>query len=51
MKNNSFARFAREFFIFGVHVLFFIFVHIAAVLVQSRTRNDLFCSHVDDEKT
>ena len=39
MKNNSFARFARAFFIFG---------HLADVLDLSTTWNDLFCSCVDD---
>ena len=38
-KNNSFARFARAFFIFS---------HFANVLVLSMTWNDLFCSCVDD---
>ena len=38
-KNNSFARFARA---------FFIFVHFAHVLVLSTTWNDLFRSCVDD---
>ena len=39
MKNNSFARFARAFFIFG---------HFEDVLVLYTTWNDLFCSCVDD---
>ena len=39
MKNKSFARFARAFFIFR---------HFADVLVLSTTWNDLFCSCVDD---
>ena len=39
MKNNSFARFARAFFIFW---------HFRDVLVLSTTWNDLFCSCVDD---
>ena len=39
MKNNSFARFARAYFIFE---------HFADVLVLSTTWNDLFCSCVDD---
>ena len=39
MKNNSFARFARAFFIFW---------HFEDVLVLSTTWNDLFCSCVDD---
>ena len=39
MKNNTFARFARAFFIFG---------HFADVLVLSTTWNDVFCSCVDD---
>ena len=39
IKNNSFARFARAFFIFS---------HFADVLVRSTTWNDLFCSCVDD---
>ena len=39
IENNSFARFARTFFIFG---------HSANVLVLSMTWNDLFCSCVDD---
>ena len=39
-KNNSFARFARAFFIF--------FSHFADVLVLSTTWNDLFCSCGDD---
>ena len=39
IENNSFARFARTFFIFG---------HFANVLVLSMTWNDLFCSFVDD---
>ena len=39
MKNSSFARFARAFFIFW---------HFVAVLVLSTTWNDLFCSCVDD---
>ena len=38
-KNRGFARFARAFFIFG---------HLADVLVLSTTWNDLFCSCVDD---
>ena len=38
-KNNSFARFARA---------FFIFLHFADVLVLSMTWNDMFCSCVDD---
>ena len=38
-KNNTFARFARAFFIFW---------HFADVLVLSTTWNDLFCSCVDD---
>ena len=39
MKNNSFARFARAFFIIW---------HFVDVLVLSTTWNDLFCSCVDD---
>ena len=39
MKNNTFARFARAFFIFG---------HLADVLDLSTTWNDLFCSCPDD---
>ena len=39
MKNNSFTRFARAFFIFG---------HLADVLDLSTTWNDLFCSCPDD---
>ena len=39
MKNTTFARFARAFFIFG---------HFADVLVLSTTWNDLFCSCPDD---
>ena len=39
MKNRIFARFARAFFIFW---------HFEDVLVLSTTRNDLFCSCVDD---
>ena len=39
MKNNTFARFARAFFIFG---------HLADVLDFSTTWNDLFCSCPDD---
>ena len=39
MKNNSFARFARAFFIFW---------HFEHVLVLSTTCNDVFCSCVDD---
>ena len=39
MKNNSFARFARAFFIFW---------HFEDVLVLSTTWNNLFCSCVDD---
>ena len=38
-KQQFFARFARAFFIFG---------HLAEVLVLSMTCNDLFCSSVDD---
>ena len=38
-KYNSFARFAR---------VFFIFLHLADVLALSTTWNDLFCSCVDD---
>ena len=39
MKNSTFARFARAFFIFW---------HFVDVLVLSTTWNDLFCSCVDD---
>ena len=39
MKNNSFARFARAFFVFS---------HFADVLVLSTMVNDLFCSCLDD---
>ena len=39
MKNNSFARYARA---------YFIFVHFADVLVLSTTWNDLLCSCVDE---
>ena len=39
MKNSTFARFARAFFIFG---------HLADVLDLSTTWNDLFCSCPDD---
>ena len=39
MRNNSFGRFARAFFIFG---------HLADVLVLSTTWNELFYSCVDD---
>ena len=39
MKNRSFARFARA---------CSIFVHFLLVLVQSTTRNELFCSCVND---
>ena len=39
MKNSTFARFARAFFIFG---------HLADVLDPSTTWNDLFCSCPDD---
>ena len=39
MKNNIFARFARAFLVFW---------HFKDILVPSRTRNDLFCSYVDD---
>ena len=39
MKNNSFARFARAFFIFW---------HFEDVLVLSMTWNDLFCICMDD---
>ena len=39
IKNNSFARFARAFFIFW---------HLADVLDLSTTWNDLFCSCLDD---
>ena len=39
MKNRTFARFARAFFIFW---------HFEDVLVLSTTWNDLFCSCVDD---
>ena len=39
MKNSTFARFARAFFIFG---------HLADVLDLSTTWNDLFCSRPDD---
>ena len=42
MKNISFARFARA---------FFIFVHFTAILVPSTTWNDLFCRWVDDVST
>ena len=42
MKNGSFARFARA---------FFIFVHFAAVIVLCTTWNDTFCSYVDDVGT
>ena len=42
MKNGSFACFARA---------FFIFVHLADVLVLSTTWNDLFCSCVDNVST
>ena len=37
MKNSTFARFARAFFIFG---------HFADVLVPSATGNDLFCTEL-----
>ena len=40
MKNSSFARFARAFFIFG---------HFQDVLFLSSTWNHLFFSYVDDE--
>ena len=38
-KNSTFARFARA---------FFVFLHFTDALVLSTTRNDLFCSCVDD---
>ena len=42
MKNSTFARFARAFFIFG---------HLADVFDLSTTWNNLFCSCLDDVST